>query len=496
MTGMAGAGTIRIPRIRIHRVLSRAAAVFFVREVGSTVHTIIVLPTETAASLKTEILYRDFAVFGRNSRFISKEEVTMKGVYSLRNLISVLLVVFFVSSSAAQMTAIKSGKILDPASGTLRSNEIILVEGTEIKAVGANLRLPSGVKVVDLSDMIVLPGLIDTHTHLCNTFDARGDVGNELLLYTLIASTTDRAFQGVVNARSMLESGFTTVRDMGNAGNYADVALKRAIEEGIISGPTLFVSGKIIAPFGGQFVLDPEFPDIGKQDYLYADSREELRKAIRQNIHFGVDWIKIVVDDYPYIYSTDDIRFIVDEAARAGLKVAAHCVTEQGARNAAEAGLASIEHGFEMSDEVLTLAKKNGIVLCATDFTQEIMELYNFFTVSHAEIVDRLKRAYRIGIPIAFGSDVISNVPGHTRGSAALSLLDTWVEAEIPPKEIMHALTIHGAKLLGIENERGAIKAGMKADIIATPVNPLDDIHTLKQVIFVMKDGQVIVYRK
>jgi imidazolonepropionase-like amidohydrolase len=153
---------------------------------------------------------------------------------------------------------------------------------------------------------------------------------------TLRDSTGFRAIQGVANARSMLEYGFTTVRDIGNAANYADTDLRRAIEQEIVPGPTIINAGRIIAPYGGQFQLQPDKPNLGNPEYFYADTRDELKKAIRENIHYGARVIKIVVDDQPYIYSVDDIRFVIEEARLAGLKVAAHCWTEKGARNAAK----------------------------------------------------------------------------------------------------------------------------------------------------------------
>src|ERR1700722_2571761 len=204
----------------------------------------------------------------------------------------------------------------------------------------------------------------------------------------------------------MLAAGFTTVRDVGNAGNYADSALREAIENGLVPGPTMLNAGRIITPYGGQFHLQPQRPELGEPEYFFADSHDEMRKAVRENIHYGAKVIKIVVDDQPYIYSADDIRFIVQEANAAGLKVAAHCWTHQGARNAAEAGVASIEHGFAMTDDDIKLAQKNHVVLVGTEFT-ELAARAMGEPEWHGIFVDRLRRAYKIGITMAFGTDVM-----------------------------------------------------------------------------------------
>ncbi len=411
-------------------------------------------------------------------------------------LLTVLVVVLAPIFGRAGITAIKAGKLVDPETGATLANQVILVEGSKIKAVvGADLQIPAAATVIDLSKATVLPGLFDCHTHMCLTTVKQRDNGN-FFFTTLLDTNAYRALQGVANARAMLESGFTTIRDVGNAGNYADTDLRRAIEEGFVPGPTIINAGRIIAPYGGQFHLQPEKRDLGEPEYLYADTRDELRKAIRENIHYGAKVIKIVVDDQPYIYSVDDIKFIIEEAAKAGLKVAAHCGvraqtgTLTGTHNAAEAGVASIEHGFRMTNDDLELAKKNNVVLVGTDFSEMAAREIGH-PEWHALCVDRLKRAYQIGVTMAFGTDVALAYPGQTRGTLSISLIDSWVEAGIPARVVLKSITTNAAALLGLEKERGAIKAGLAADIIATPENPLENIRTLKQVTFVMKDGEV-----
>jgi imidazolonepropionase-like amidohydrolase len=388
-----------------------------------------------------------------------------------------------------RVIAIKAGKLVDPEKGTTETNQIILVRGKTIEAVGPRVQIPANAKIIDLSKSTVLPGLFDSHTHLCMTLKKDRD-GSSYYITTLLDPTPYRAIEGVANARDMLAAGFTTVRDVGNNGNYADTALREAIERGLVPGPTMLNAGRIIAPFGGQFHLQPEKQDLATPEYFFADTHDEMVKAIRENIHFGATVIKIVVDDQKYIYSADDIRFMVAEAHRDGLKLAAHCWTEAGAHNAAEAGVDSIEHGEMMTNEDLELAKKNHVVLVGTDFT-EIAATRNSFPSLHPVFVDRLRRAYQIGVTMAFGTDAFVYVPGETRGTQAAEYVDSWVEAGVPAKDTLRAMTINAARLLGVDRERGAIQPGLAADIIATPENPLDDIQAVRKVSFVMKNGSV-----
>jgi len=396
----------------------------------------------------------------------------------------------------AQVTAIKAGKLIDPETGAASINQIILVEGKQIQAVGAGLTIPAGAAVIDLSRSTVMPGLFDAHTHLCNlpvTLRGLGfgDLRDSFFQAITLNSTGYRALRGAANARSMLEAGFTTVRDLGHAGNYADTDLRRAIEEGLVPGPTIINSGRKISPYGGQFQLQPERRDLLAPDYIFADTRDEMVKAVRENIHYGAKVIKIIVAGQPYIYSVDDIKFIVAEAAKAGLKVAADCATRAGSRNAAEAGLASIEHGAGMTDEDYEVAKRNHVTLIINVPPETVWREGGIPVEMRRSYLDFLRRAYKLGVTLAYGTDVVFVTPGQNYGRMAISFIDTYLDAGIPAQAILRMMTTNAARLLGVEQERGAVKAGLAADLIATNENPLDNILTLKQVTFVMKEGKI-----
>jgi len=378
--------------------------------------------------------------------------------------------------------AIRAGRLIDTDAGTSAANQTILVVGGRITAVGATVAVPAGATVIDLSKATVLPGLFDAHTHLCMTTKPWRDHGNYFFT-TLSDPDSLRAVEGVANARDMLDAGFTSVRDVGNEGHYACVSVKRGIDRGLVPGPTMQTAGRIIAPFGGQFHLQPDKPGLATPEYAFADTRDEMRKAVRENVHFGATVIKIVVDDQPYIYSADDIRFLKAEASAAGLKLAAHAWTELGAHHAAEAGVDSIDHGPELTNEDLALMKKTGVVLVGTDYLS---------LRDGGPWVDRLKRAHQIGVTMAYGTDVIDEVPNQTRGTEAMRGIDVWIQAGVPAKALLQAMTTNAARLMGIEATRGAIRPGLAADIIATSANPLENAAALKNVVFVMKDGRVV----
>jgi imidazolonepropionase-like amidohydrolase len=393
--------------------------------------------------------------------------------------------------ASSKVIAVRAGRLVDPDAGTITPNQVVLVQDGIIKAVGPNLQIPPDAQVIDLSGQTVLPGLVDAHNHLALTY--KDDPESNIYYYTYIADSTPlRAIQAVSNGIQMLASGFTIVRDMGNNGNYADTALRVAIEQGWVPGPTIINSGIIIGGMGGQFYPTPEMAkdhNIVYPEYLDADTRDEMIKAVRQNVLFGAKVIKICVDCKPYGYTADEIRLFISEAAKAGLKVEGHCQTVDGARRAIEAGIWSIAHDTGLTDELNKLMAQKGVWRAGTETP---LTLTGHTTKARYErTVAGLRNAWQSKAPLTFSTDADYYVPGKTRGEVAIEFLETWKAAGIPAPDILRAMTINGYKVSETEKTRGPIRAGLAADLIAVAGNPLENIDALRDVRFVMKDGIV-----
>ena len=395
----------------------------------------------------------------------------------------------------AAVTAIRAGRLLDPEGGRILTNQVILIEGNRFREIGSNVAIPAGATIIDLSQMTVMPGLVDAHNHLALTYKPEPE--SNIYYYTYVQeSTALRAIQAASNGIQMLASGFTIVRDMGNNANYADTALRQAIEQGWIPGPTIVNSGIIIGGMGGQFFPTPEMAkdhNIVYPEYLDADTPDEMIKAVRQNILFGARVIKICVDCKPYGYTADEIRLFIREAAKAGMKVEGHVQTVNGARNAIDAGIWSIAHSTGLNDEMHKGMAQKGIWRAGTD-TPTGLAGHPVSPQAYQRTVDSLKNAYANKVPLTFSTDADYYVAGKTRGEVCLEFLKTWKDAGIPNADILRAMTVNGYKVSETEQSRGLIKAGLFADLIALPGNPLDEVDALKNVQFVMKDG--VVFKK
>lgn len=393
--------------------------------------------------------------------------------------------------AAAQVTAIRAGRLVDPEAGTVAANQVILVEGGKFTAIGPGLTIPSGAEVIDLSDLTVLPGLVDAHNHLALTYKETPESNIYYLTYVM-ESTPLRAIQAVSNGIQMLSAGFTIVRDMGNNANYADAALRIAIEQGWIPGPTIINSGLIIGGMGGQFWPTPEMAvdkRIVYPEYLDADTPDEIIKAVRQNALFGARVIKICVDCKPWGYSTDEIRLFISEAAKIGMKVEGHVQTVDGARRAIDAGIWSIAHDRGLTDEMHKLMAQKGIWRAGTETP---ISLTGHTTPQRYQAtVAGLRNAWENKVPLTFSTDADYYVPGRTRGEVAIEFIETWKAAGIPNADILRAMTIGGYRVSQTENVRGPIRPGLAADLIAVRDNPLERIDALRDIRFVMKDGMV-----
>jgi imidazolonepropionase-like amidohydrolase len=408
------------------------------------------------------------------------------------------------------VTVIRAGSMVDVKTGTAVRNAIVIVEGERITSVGSNLPIPAGAQVLDLGDSTLLPGLIDAHTHLLdNRHGANVDSRSAMLLSVAQASTAKRALMGAALAREALAAGFTTVRDLGNSGVSGDVALRDAIEAGWVTGPRIVAATRALAPVGGQFgALSTEAQNLIAQEYVVISGVDEARRAVRQAFYDGADCVKVIVNAGPRVLSVDEVRVIVEEAHRVGKKVAAHATTDQATRIAAEAAVDSIEHAYSVPDDVLRMMAEKKIFLVPTDAPLDVyMDMNNNGRRLTAEerhnmeelykpglqaSRDRLARAVKAGVRIGAGSDIYIIVPGQTRGQASLNMLRSYAESGMSPVEIVRAVTVNNAELLGRQNDIGSLEATKLADIIAVPGDPLKDITALQRVGFVMKGGQIV----
>ncbi len=412
--------------------------------------------------------------------------------FAWRTAVPLCLGLLLIATSAdGQVTAIRAGALVDPEAGTLARNTIILIEAGKFSAIGPNVTIPAGAEIIDLSDHVVLPGLVDAHNHLALTYKEVPEHNVYYLTYVL-DSTPLRAIQAASNGIQMLSAGFTIIRDMGNAGDFADTALRQAIEQGWIPGPTIINSGIIIGGMGGQFWPTPEMAiqkEIVYPEYLDADTPDEIVKAVRHNALFGARVIKICVDCKPWGYSVDEIRLFIHEAAKAGLKVEGHVQTVDGARRATQAGIWSIAHDRGLTDEMHKRMAEKGIFRAGTETP---ITLTGHTTKARYErTVNGLRNAYENRVPLTFSTDADYWIPGKTRGEVAIEFIETWKAAGIPPVDILRAMTINGYRVSETENRRGPIKPGLAADLIAVRGNPLEKIDALRDVRFVMKDGVV-----
>ena len=415
----------------------------------------------------------------------------------MKRLLGLALSLFAVLPTGGQTIAIRAGNLIDPAKGSISKNQIVLVQNGKITAAGGSLAIPQDAQVIDLSREWVMPGLIDAHTHVTlNEIPGKAPFEASYLK----EGTALRGFRGLHNAGILLQAGFTTLREVGNEANYACSDLKKAINMGWFDGPTLQCAGKIIGPFGGQSKGMPaEAGEFWKFEYLDADSPDEIVKAIHEDIYYGADVIKLATDNSDFFYSENNIRVAATEAHNAGRALAVHVYGGPAADAVIRGGADSVEHGFALTDEQLRLMKEKGTFLVGTDFPAEHLAGLNPSndTLADADklgksIIDRLSRANKIGVKMAFGSDTVTEMPGRTRADMMFDYLAVWRAADVTAENILKAMTSNGAELLRINKERGAIAAGQFADIVAMPGNPLQDVESLRKINFVMKNGKVV----
>ena len=418
------------------------------------------------------------------------------------------------SATKKEVTLVRAGRLLDARAGVYLEDQGVLIEGERVKAVGAfkdvRSRARQDAALIDLSRMTVLPGLIDCHSHLLDAMEGRWRAGEAIILTITQLGPSRRALLGAAMAREMLEAGFTTVRNLGHSGVNGDAALRDAINAGWVVGPRILAATRKLTPPGGQAVaIQSEGAEaIIAQEFLTISGPEEARRAVREALAAGADVIKVVADDGARILNAAEMKAVVDEARRVKVKVAVHATTSDGVKAAIEAGVDSIEHGDEATDDDFRAMHDKGIFLAPTLRTAETfrdlyLKPFSFtpeeqagFEQAVKEIIDagvnKTQRAAKAGVKIAAGSDMWQRYPGKTRGEATIPMFEALRNTGLPAIEVIRAGTSNAAELLGWQDRVGAIEAGKFADLIAVAGDPLRDISELRRVKLVMKGGVVV----
>jgi imidazolonepropionase-like amidohydrolase len=429
----------------------------------------------------------------------------------MRTIVAALLLA--ASSVVAQQSApaatpkpivLKAARLFDGTSDTIIRNGAVVVQGNRIVSAGVNLAIPANAQVIDLGDVTLLPGLIDAHVHLT---EENGD--NYYLQYfqNMMRQPAEQAILSTTFARKTIDAGFTTVRNLG-AGDYIDVGLRNAINNGWVVGPRMLVAVHAIGATAGHGDSDPVppskgIPSLGPIDGV-CNGPAECRAAVRYQIKYGADVIKFMPSggvlslsdpvDAPEL-SQEEMNAIVEEAHHWGRKVAAHCHGDAAARMAVMAGVDSIEHGSFIKPETLSMMRDKGIYLVPTllagDWLSERLDKFPPAIAMKAKAAvaarsDMFRNALKLGVKIAFGTD--SAVSPHGLNGREFALM---TGLGMTPAAALHSATTVGAALLGVD-DRGTLAAGKLADIIAVPGNPLDDIKVMERVSFVMKDGEIV----